>query len=345
MTYCLALRLDEGLLFMSDTRTNAGVDNVSTFRKLHVLRPSDDRVFVLQSAGNLATTHEVLDRIDRDLAGEGESLATVTRLFEAALYVGGVGQEVAAAHRAGARRRRHGDVHPRRPDRRRAPGDLPALPGGQLHPASDDVPFLQIGEAKYGKFFLELAVRAHVDLELAGKIALSAMMSTARANLSVGPPYDVAVYLNGSLEVPEVRVEATSPYLAELAEVWNAELLRGDPRAAADPVRAPRALTGRAVRGRSRSRPRPRPRLPGVAARTAGRTGRRGHASTCRRRCPIGPTAARGGRRRAGRRRRAGLVASGGGRYFGFVTGGTLPGRHGRRLARPARGTRTRRSA
>ncbi len=67
MTYCLALRLDEGLVFLADTRTNAGVDNVSTYRKLHVLRPAPDRVFVLESAGSLATTQEVLDRIDRDL--------------------------------------------------------------------------------------------------------------------------------------------------------------------------------------------------------------------------------------------------------------------------------------
>ena len=68
MTYCLALRLDDGLVFLADTRTNAGVDNIGTYRKLHVLRPAPDRVFVLESAGNLATTQEVLDRIHRDLA-------------------------------------------------------------------------------------------------------------------------------------------------------------------------------------------------------------------------------------------------------------------------------------
>ena len=96
MTYCLAMRLDEGLLFLSDTRTNAGVDNVGTYRKLHVFCPGDDRTFVLQSAGNLATTQEVLDRIGRDLSsGSSESLATVEHLFEAALYVGRIGADVA----------------------------------------------------------------------------------------------------------------------------------------------------------------------------------------------------------------------------------------------------------
>ena len=99
MTYCLALRLDEGLVFLADTRTNAGVDNVSTYRKLHVLRPAPDRVFVLESAGSLATTQEVLDRIHRDLASQGESLASVDHLFEAALYVGRLSREVAADHR------------------------------------------------------------------------------------------------------------------------------------------------------------------------------------------------------------------------------------------------------
>ena len=71
MTYCFAMRLDEGL-FMSDTRTNAGIDNISSYRKLHVLRPAPDRVFVLQSAGNLATTQEVLDRIQQDLETPGD---------------------------------------------------------------------------------------------------------------------------------------------------------------------------------------------------------------------------------------------------------------------------------
>jgi hypothetical protein len=97
MTYCLAMRLDEGLLFLSDTRTNAGVDNVSTYRKLHVFRPDPDRLFVIQSAGNLATTQEVLDRLTVDLTGPDESLASVDHLFEAALYLGRRSTEAARA--------------------------------------------------------------------------------------------------------------------------------------------------------------------------------------------------------------------------------------------------------
>ena len=90
---------------------------------------------------------------------------------------------------------------------------------------SDERPFLQIGESKYGKFMLELAVRAKVDMDTAIKIALSSMISTAHANLSVGPPYDLGVYRNGSLEVDETRVQADSPYLESLRELWMAHFL------------------------------------------------------------------------------------------------------------------------
>lgn len=226
MTYCLALRLNEGLIFLGDTRTNAGLDNVSTFRKLHVLQPVADRLFVLESAGSLATTHEVLDRIEADLqAGDDRpTLATVGHLHEAALYLGALSREVAQNHAAAlgsdatATFILGGQIHGGRPD------ILLVYPEGNYIRASDERPFLQIGESKYGKFMLELAVEAHVGLEAAAKIALTSMIMTARANLSVGPPYDLAVYLNGSLELDEIRLEADSPFLAELRESWEGHL-------------------------------------------------------------------------------------------------------------------------
>jgi putative proteasome-type protease len=221
VTYCLALRLDEGLLFLSDTRTNAGVDDVGTYRKLHVIKAADDRVFVLQSAGNLATTHEVLDRIEQDLArpGETESLASVTRLFEAALYVGRLSQEVLGRHAAvGAGATATfivgGQITGERPEL------FLVYPEGNYIRASDERPFLQIGESKYGKFMLELAVHARVGMDQAVKVALSSMLSTAHANVSVGPPYDLGVYRNGSLDVEEHRIGAQSEYLHQLQRVW-----------------------------------------------------------------------------------------------------------------------------
>ena len=100
MTYCLALRLEEGLVFLADTRTNAGVDNIGSYRKLHLIQPNPQRIFVIESAGSLATTQEVLDKIYRDLDDERqETLATVNHLFEAALYLGRLSRDVAEEHR------------------------------------------------------------------------------------------------------------------------------------------------------------------------------------------------------------------------------------------------------
>ena len=229
MTYCLAIRLQEGLVFLGDSRTNAGVDNVSTYRKVHVFQPAPDRIFVLESAGNLATTQEVLDRIHLDLEdpGAGESLATVGHLFEASLYVGRLSREVAARHREGlaqvgadgtATFLVGGEIGG-------SPPDIHLVyPEGNYIRASDDRPFLQIGESKYGKFTLELGVAAHVNLTTAAKLALTSMVTTAGANLSVGPPYDLVIYRAGSFTPFEARIMADSPFLARLEAVWAKHL-------------------------------------------------------------------------------------------------------------------------
>lgn len=223
------MRLDEGLVFLSDTRTNAGVDNVSTYRKLFVFHPRPDATVVVQSAGNLGTTQEVLDRLRRDLDDPDapESLRTAAHLFEAALYLGRLSREVADAHRpallaAGADGTSTfilgGQIG-------EAPPDIYLVyPEGNYISASEDRPFLQIGEAKYGKFLMELATEAGLGLLGAAKVALSSMISTARANLSVGPPYDLGIYRPGTHRVDQVRIEADSPFLARLEEVWARNL-------------------------------------------------------------------------------------------------------------------------
>lgn len=230
MTYGLAIRLDDGIVFLSDTRTSAGVDNISIYRKLHIRQPSPDRAFVIQAAGNLATTQEVLDRIDRDLAATDgrETLATVGRLFEAALYLGSVNREVVASHRdalaaSGADGTATfilgGQIEGE------APEIFLVYPEGNYIRASKTRPFLQIGESKFGKFWLELAVHARVDLDGATKLALASMMSTTRSNLSVGPPFDLALYRNESLSFDEHRIEADSEYLTEIQQRFVTHLM------------------------------------------------------------------------------------------------------------------------
>ncbi len=229
MTYCLAMKMHDGIVLLSDTRTNAGVDNIGTYRKLFVFHPTPDRTFILQSAGNLATTQEVLDRIEVDLTNPNatESLHTVDRLFEAALYVGRMSVAVEGEHRAALASSGadgtstfilSGQIG-------NAPPDVFLVyPEGNYISISEDRPFVQIGEAKYGKFLLELSTFADLDLASAAKVALSSMISTARANLSVGPPYDLGVYRNGSHVVEHSRIEADSDFLSRLESVWARHL-------------------------------------------------------------------------------------------------------------------------
>ena len=156
MTYCIGLCLDDGLVFGSDSRTNAGVDYVTTYSKMYVFSPSPDRVFVILSAGNLATTQEVMNHIQRDLdfPSNSPNLGSVRYLFEAAEYIGRVSLEVQTDHSAAL-------------TSSGVSGETTLLLGGQIagqqhglmliYPqgnyitASPETPYLQIGESKYGK--------------------------------------------------------------------------------------------------------------------------------------------------------------------------------------------------
>jgi putative proteasome-type protease len=220
------MRLSEGLVLLSDTRTNAGVDNVGTYRKLFVFHPEPNRLVVIQSAGNLATTQEVIDRLGRDLEqpGENGSLASGAHLFELALYLGRVSVNVASTHRPQLSASGvdgtstfiiGGQVGDDPPD------IMLVYPEGNYIRASDDRPFLQIGETKYGKFLVELATQSGLPMDAAAKVALSSMVSTAHANLSVGPPYDLGLYRTGTFQLEHVRINAESPFLERLQQTWT----------------------------------------------------------------------------------------------------------------------------
>ena len=228
MTYCLALRLDAGLIFLSDTRTNAGVDNVGTYRKLQVLRPAPDRVFVVQSAGQPGDhpRDPGPGRSRPRHAGRarepGHRVTPVRgRAVPRAVEQGGDGR--ALRHRR-AGRQRH--VHPRRPDRRRAPGHPPRLRGGQLHPGlrHDPVPPDRRGQVR------QVPPRAG---RAGARRPRRRRRRSRSARCSAPPtptcrsvrPTTLGVYRNGSLEVHELRIEEGHPYLAQLNEVWIEQLL------------------------------------------------------------------------------------------------------------------------
>ncbi|MDX1370566.1 proteasome-type protease [Pseudomonas sp.] len=224
MTYCVAMNLAEGLVFVSDSRTNAGVDHISVFRKLHVFGVPGERLIVLQSAGNLATSQSVISLLRHRLGADGEHLHNVPSLFAAATLVGETLREV-LAHDEGATLNQGielgcsfllgGQIH----------GEAPALynlyPQGNFIASSEDTPYFQIGESKYGKPILDRALSYQTPLQLALRCALISFDSTIRSNLSVGMPLDLLVYKTDSFEVPSgFRVREGDAYFEGIRQQW-----------------------------------------------------------------------------------------------------------------------------
>ena len=227
MTYCVGLRLNDGLVFASDSRTNAGVDYVTTYSKMHVFKPAGDRIFVILSAGNLATTQEVINHIQRDIdyPSNEPNLSNVRYLFEAAEYVGKISQSVQMEHNAAL-------------NLAGVSGETTLLLGGQIagqsheliliYPqgnyiaASPETPYLQIGESKYGKPGLDRIVRPDLSLDEGARLCLVSLDATTRSNLTVGPPFEVATYIQDELKLScHCTFAETDPYLISLRKSWN----------------------------------------------------------------------------------------------------------------------------
>ena len=253
MTYCVALWVDEGIVFAADTRTNAGVDYVTSYRKLHVFRPADDRVFVLLAAGSLATTRELIDQIDRDLGDvpnspNGESLLSARYVFEAAAYVGRLSRQSQAKHGPALARTGvsgevslilGGQIAGRQPEL------LMIYPQGNYIGASEETPYLQLGEAKYGKPILDRLARRSHSLSEAARLALVSLDATVRSNVTVGAPFDLALYRGGSLQLPEsVRIEQDSPYYRRTRDFWQAGISDMFSRLEPFPIGPAAAATG-----------------------------------------------------------------------------------------------------
>ena len=225
MTYCFAIAVNSGLIFASDSRTHAGVDDIRSHSKMHTFGIEGERQFALLSAGNLATTQAVIGQIKQDIRNAAQpNLMTVSTLPEAADYVGRVSldtQEKFATNRGvfEASFIIGGQVGDERPKIRLI------YPEGNHIGCSNESPFLQIGESKYGKPILDRIVDRDLTLEMAASCGLVSMESTVRSNLSVGPPIDFIVYEKDSFSFARrYRFEEHSEYLQQLNRDWEAGL-------------------------------------------------------------------------------------------------------------------------
>ncbi len=229
MTYGVAVRVDDGLVFASDSRTNAGADHISTYAKMHNFFGGGDRFFTMLTAGNLATSRAVISRLERDIEDEAEvSLATFSRLDDAADYVGHISREeqqrflkssksqsfnAEASFIFGGQIKDHAHA-------------LHLIyPAGNHIPMSRHSPFLQIGEEKYGKPILDRIIEPRISLEVAARCALVSMDSTMRSNATVGPPIDLLIYTAGTQRTgSQLTFGEDDEYLRLLRRAWQDSL-------------------------------------------------------------------------------------------------------------------------
>jgi len=232
MTYCVALRLDSGMIFASDSRTNAGVDHIATFTKMRVYEKKDDRVIVVLSSGNLAMTQGVTNILDRhQRATDGtDSIWSVDSMYDAASLVGDALREM---HRRDAPFLTESNIE--------ANSNL--LVGGQIKgesprlfhvyaqgnfiEATDDTPYFQLGESKYGKPILDRVISMATPQKEAAKCVLISFDSTMKSNISVGLPIDLLWYPRDSLRIGmQHRIREGDPYFTMLRSRWGGGLRR-----------------------------------------------------------------------------------------------------------------------
>lgn len=229
MTYCLAIKIDAGLVFVSDSRTNAGPDQVSTYSKMRSWGAAGDRQIVMLSAGNLATTQAVVTRIQRDIDEQVEgNLFSLPYMSEVAEYLGKLNVRQQAKHvdqgmTAGISTEATFIVGGQ------IAGQPPNLymvyPQGNYINVSDTSPFMQVGEAKYGKPILDRIIHHDTSMDDAVKCALVSMDSTIRSNVTVGPPIEIVTYPTDSLAMGKYwKLEAEDPYLLDLKTAWDEKL-------------------------------------------------------------------------------------------------------------------------
>jgi putative proteasome-type protease len=228
MTYCVAVRLKAGLVFLSDSRTNAGVDHISAFRKMTVFELPGDRVMVLLSSGNLAITQAVINRLSAHRRAGEASIWNAANMFNAAHAIGEAVREV---HRtdAEALANFHIEFNANFLFGGQIRGEPPRLfsiyAAGNYIEATDESPYFQIGELKYGKPILDRVITPDTTLDEAAKCALVSMDSTLRSNISVGMPLDLLVYEADALAVTRfVTIDWSNPYYRMISTTWGTRL-------------------------------------------------------------------------------------------------------------------------
>lgn len=232
MTYCCGILVRDGLIMIADTRTNAGLDNISTFRKLYSYSEPGERILALATSGNLSLSQTVrstlTEGVENPETGELETLANAPSLFQAAQRIGRTVRQVQG-------------VDGKALEAAEIEHEVAFLFGGQIKgerlrlfmiysagnfiECTTDTPYLQIGEHKYGKPVLDRAVRYDTDLYDALKIGLISMDSTMRSNLGVGLPIDLLVVRTDACDAElSYRIEPGEPYFQDLRERWSAAL-------------------------------------------------------------------------------------------------------------------------
>lgn len=228
MTYCVAVVLDEGLVLTSDSRTNAGIDQVSTYSKMYRAQTIADRSLVVLSAGNLATTQGVIERIERDMReNTDDNLNNIKYMADIADYLG----DILAERIRRYSNNQHNSFSPEAS--LILAGQIAGEPSqafliypeGNHIATSNETPYLQIGESKYGKPVLDRFLTRSTLLTDAATCSLISMDSTMKSNASVGPPIEVLVYRNDCMHLQQhYKLEAGHPYLAAIREEWGTRL-------------------------------------------------------------------------------------------------------------------------
>ncbi|MCF7986979.1 MAG: peptidase [Methylovulum sp.] len=229
MTYCIAASINEGLILVSDSRTNAGIDNVSTHGKMHAFDTTLDRKIVLLCAGNLATTQAVLEQMHRDKIKNAKiNINTVECLSEAADYLGHISVE---------KQKQHLNSQGQSAFNPSATFIIAGQIGEEPHGAymvyaegnsitsSANTPFLQIGESKYGKPILDRFLKLDTSIDEAARCCLVSMDSTIRSNASVGAPVEMLIYRTNSFKLDEYYCfDDDNDYLLQLRRSWEGKL-------------------------------------------------------------------------------------------------------------------------